>query len=71
MRLEYDNDVLLFEPAGPSWTLSYDGSAQHPALAPADVQAMAIALPEPAWLLQLVSGFAFLAAAKRHRGRRC
>ena len=51
-----DEDVLEFDPSGPTWSIAYDGSAQHAALAAADVNA----LPEPDLLLQLIPGVALL-----------
>ena len=63
-----DDDVLLFDPSGPIWALAYDGSAQHAALAAADVEA--IALPEPGQLLLLGSGLVFLLGVGRSRIRR-
>jgi hypothetical protein len=60
-----DEDVLLFDPGGPTWTLVYDGSSLHAELAAADVEAMA--LPEPGWILQLASGLALLSAIARRR----
>jgi hypothetical protein len=63
-----DDDVLQFDPSGPTWTLAYDASAQHAAMGPADVEA--IALPEPARILQLASGLMFLALARWRSQRR-
>jgi hypothetical protein len=60
-----DEDVLLFDPSGPTWTLAYDGSALHAALGAADVEA--IALPETSRLLMLASGLAALLALKALR----
>jgi hypothetical protein len=62
-----DEDVLLFDAAGPSWSLVYDGSAQHAELTAADVEA--IALPEPDQLALLVGGVALLALLGRLSGR--
>jgi hypothetical protein len=56
-----DDDVLRFDPSGPTWTLLYDASAEHASMAAADVQAVAV--PEPARILQLASGLVFLAVA--------
>jgi hypothetical protein len=53
-----DEDVLVFYPAGPTWMMLYDGSAEHAALDAADVEA--IAVPEPAESLLLATGIAFL-----------
>lgn len=61
-----DEDVLLFDPSGPTWTLAYDGSALHPALAAADVEAVVV--PEPGQLLMLASGIACLLGLARTRG---
>jgi hypothetical protein len=63
-----DEDVLLFDASGTTWTLAYDGSALHAALAAADVEA--IALPEPAQFALLASGLAWLALLHRLRSRR-
>jgi hypothetical protein len=37
-----DEDILLYDPSGPTWELAYDGSMQHAALARADVEALAL-----------------------------
>ena len=55
-----DEDILELDPAGPSWSLAFDGSAQHAALAAADV----IAVPEPALPIQLLATSAFLLAIR-------
>jgi hypothetical protein len=56
-----DEDILEFDPSGPTWSLVYDGSALHAALAAADV----VAVPEPASWLMLVAGMALLGALYR------
>jgi hypothetical protein len=61
-----DEDILEFDPVGTTWTLFYDGSAQHPELAAADL----IALPEPHWLLQQGVSIALLGLLTRTRSRR-
>jgi hypothetical protein len=58
-----DEDVLMLDFGTSTWTLEYDGSAQHAALAAADVEA--VALPEPGQLLMLASGIAFLLGLSR------
>lgn len=63
-----DEDVLEYDPAGPTWTLVYDGSAEHAAWSAADLNA--IALPEPGFLLPLSAGLALLVALTRLRSRR-
>lgn len=60
-----DEDILAFDPGGPTWTLVYDGSTLHAALAAADV----VAVPEPAIWLTLAAGIGLLAALHRHRAR--
>ncbi len=60
-----DEDILEFDPSGPTWSLVYDGSVQHVALAARDV----VAVPEPGVWLQLVVGMGFLGALHRARGR--
>ena len=60
-----DEDILEFDPTGPTWSLVYDGSALHAALAAADV----VAVPEPGVWLQVVVGMGFLGALHRARGR--
>jgi hypothetical protein len=62
-----DEDVLILDFGTSTWTLGYDGSAQHAALAAADVEA--VALPEPGPWLTLVSGIAFLLGLGRRRMR--
>jgi hypothetical protein len=56
-----DEDVLEFDPAGPTWSLVYDGSALHAALAAADV----VAVPEPESWMMLVAGVGFLGVLYR------
>jgi hypothetical protein len=63
-----DEDVLIFDPGGPTWTLVYDGSVEAATLAAADIEA--IALPEPGQLLLLASGLGFLLGLRRRRARR-
>ena len=58
-----DEDILEFDPAGPTWSMFYDGSVQHASLAAADV----IAVPEPHFLLQLIPGILLLAVLQRRR----
>lgn len=53
-----DEDILEFDPSGPSWSLVYDGSALHGALGAADV----VALPEPESWMTLMAGAALLCA---------
>jgi hypothetical protein len=61
-----DEDILEFDPSGPSWIVVYDGSAVHATLAAADV----VAVPEPAiWLMQ-ITGLGCLLVLHRVRGRR-
>lgn len=60
-----DEDVLDFDPGSGTWAMRYDGSARHPALAAADVDALFAPEPEGASL-----AFAALAAlAATHRAR--
>ena len=58
-----DEDILEFDPSGPTWSVFYDGSAVHSALAAADV----IAVPEPGRLLLRVSGVGGLLLLGRKR----
>ncbi len=58
-----DEDVLRFDPGGPSWTLAYDGSAEDASLAPVDT----VALPEPGQLWMLASGLGLLIGLGRQR----
>ncbi len=51
-----DDDILEFDPVGPTWTMYYNGSALHAGLAAADI----IAVPEPDQLLQLAPGILLL-----------
>ncbi len=61
-----DEDILEFDPSGPSWTVVYDGSAVHATLAAADV----VAVPEPSIWLMLITGLGGLLVLHRVRGRR-
>ena len=58
-----DEDILEFNSTGPTWTLVYDGSVQHTALAAADV----VAVPEPARWLMLIAGIGFLGVLQLRR----
>ena len=58
-----DEDILEFDPSGPTWSLFYDGSAEHAELGAADV----IAVPEPVASLLLLAGSAFLGVCLRRR----
>jgi len=62
-----DEDVLEDGDGGMAWSLAYDGSAEDPDWAAADVDA--IALPEPSILLLLGAGIAGLLALGRSRIR--
>jgi hypothetical protein len=62
-----DEDVLEYDPGGPTWSLAYDGSAQDPDWAAADADA--IALPEPGLLLLLGNSILGLLALGRSRVR--
>jgi hypothetical protein len=55
-----DEDVLGYDPSGPTWSLLYDGSAQHSEWE-GGPDLDAVALPEPGLLLSLGSGIGFLA----------
>jgi len=59
-----DEDVLEYDPAGPTWSLAFDGSAYDPDLAAADVEA----LPEPDFPFLLI-GIPMLLALGRARVR--
>ena len=58
-----DEDVLEYDAAGPTWSLAFDGSAQDPDWAAADVDA----LPEPGISLQIGAGCTALLALGRLR----
>jgi hypothetical protein len=60
-----DEDILEFEPSGPTWSLFYDGSAQHASLAAADVTAV----PEPDGWLLVAAGSAALMLLSWKRAR--
>jgi hypothetical protein len=62
-----DEDILVFDFGSSTWSLAYDGSAQHAALVAADVDAVTVTLPEPGQLLMLASGVAFLLGLGRRR----
>ena len=66
-----DEDVLEFDAVGSSWNLFYDASAQHADWpAGADLDAVVIAVPEPAEWLMLVAGGGLLGVLSRARRRR-
>ena len=54
-----DEDVLEYDPSGPTWLLAYDGSAEHAGWG-GGPDLDAVALPEPGMLLLLGSGIAGL-----------
>lgn len=58
-----DEDVLIFDPSGPSWTLLIAGSTRDADWGAADVDA--IALPEPGFLVLLGSGLLALRILRR------
>jgi hypothetical protein len=62
-----DEDVLEFDPSGPTWAMLYDGSAQHATLAATDADA--ISLPEPGAILSLAAGITFLAIVNRRQAK--
>jgi hypothetical protein len=63
-----DEDVLEYDPSGPTWEMAYDGSAEHTDWGGGpDVDA--VFLPEPDRLLMLASGVGALLALKRRRSR--
>lgn len=61
-----DEDVLAFDRATSGWSLAFDGSAREPALATADV--VAVAVPEPACVAGLaVASLALTRLTRRRR----
>ncbi|RIL06540.1 MAG: hypothetical protein DCC71_06425 [Proteobacteria bacterium] len=58
-----DEDILDFDATGDAWTLRYDGSAAHAALAAADVDA--VFAPEPGAAAAAVAAFVALALRRR------
>ena len=64
-----DEDLLEFTPGAGTWEMAYDGSALHSEWSPADLQAV-VTVPEPAQIVLLISGTAFLVAIGRRRARR-
>ena len=63
-----DEDILEFDSSGPAWSVVYDGSTSHTALAAADV----VAVPEPSLWIQLVVGSGLilvLSGTRKERGR--
>lgn len=60
-----DDDVLLLDFAGGTWSIVYDGSAQHATLEAADIEA--VTLPEPGELPMLAAGLGALLALRRLR----
>jgi hypothetical protein len=61
-----DEDVLSYDPAGPTLTLLVDSSAAHAGWVPADLGA----LPEPGVVSGLLAGSALLAVLRQRRGCR-
>jgi hypothetical protein len=61
-----DEDALDYEAGGGTWTLAYDGSANDPAWAAADL----VALPEPGFGAALGTGALLVAALRRKRALR-
>lgn len=61
-----DEDVLRYDPSGPSWSLLVDGEGLHTSLAAADV----VALPEPGAVAMLAASLVLLALLARFRRRR-
>jgi len=61
-----DEDVLEFDVSGPTWAIAYEGAAEHPALAAADVEAV----PEPEQFLMLAAGALGIWVLSAHRARR-
>ncbi len=61
-----DEDVLEYDASGPTWSLAYDGSAEHPEWS-GGPDLDAVALPEPGQLLLLASGIAGLLLLGRGR----
>ncbi len=64
-----DEDVLEYDPIGPTWSMAYDGSAQHAGWS-GGPDLDAVALPEPDGLLLLFSGVAGLLAIGGSRRQR-
>ena len=60
-----DDDILEFDPAGPTWTKYFAGGATYAALEAADI--VAVAVPEPAALAQFGGALAALAWLGRRR----
>lgn len=63
-----DEDLVEFDAAGGSWSLVYDGSAQHAGWRGGDLDAVRV-LPEPGSGLGVGAGFALVAALRRRRTR--
>ena len=62
-----DDDILEFTPGADTWTKRYDGSAAHPELAAADVDA--VFAPEPGAVALAAAVHAALAVLSRRRKR--
>jgi len=63
-----DEDVVAHALGAGTWTHHYDGSALHPGLERADVDAVAV--PEPGQTLMLGAGLGLLTALRSRRGAR-
>jgi hypothetical protein len=64
-----EEDMLEFDPSGPTWSLAYDGSALHTEWS-GGPDLDAVALPEPGGLLLLASGITGLLVTGRRRMQR-
>ena len=62
-----DEDVLEYDVGGGTWSMSYDGSAEHAGWVESDLDA--VYLPEPGAVVCLAAGLSLIAALHRRRDR--
>ena len=62
-----DEDVLEYDVGGATWSMAYDGSAEHADWVQSDLDA--VHLPEPGGVVSLAAGLALVVGLRRRRRR--